>query len=115
MNPSMIMSYLSDLNCSSNVEVNIVRSKHYDQIEIVTDEFSFVVDDFDCNSDVSVNVIRSKHFDGIAIEFSNLKFHIDECGKHYVYTGEERSEIYNDIAIWKLVKTWVENYLNEIL
>ena len=39
MNPSMVMSYLSDLDCNSNVEVNIVRSKHCYQIEITTDDF----------------------------------------------------------------------------
>ena len=38
MNPSMIMSYLSDLDCNSNVEVNIVRSEICDQIEITTDD-----------------------------------------------------------------------------
>lgn len=73
------------------------------------------LNDLDCNSDVSVNVIRSKHFDGIVIEFSNLKFHIDECGKHYFYIGEEVSEIYNDVTIWKLVKSWVKEYLNNVL
>ena len=82
MNPSMIMSYLSDLDCNSNVEVNIVRSKHCDQIEIVTDEFTFVVDEF---------------------------------GLYSVKTDGGWSEDYQDINIWKLVKTWVKNYLNEIL
>ena len=82
MNPSMIMSYLSDLDCNSNVEVNIVRSKHCDQIEIITDEFTFVVDEF---------------------------------GLYSVKTDDCWSEDYQDINIWKLVKTWVKNYLNEIL
>ena len=72
------MSYLSDLDCNSNVEVNIVRSK----IAITTDDFVFVVDEF---------------------------------GLYSVEAGDCWSEDYQDINIWKLVKTWVNNYLNEIL
>ena len=46
MNPSMVMSYLSDLDCNSNVKVNIVRSEICDQIEITTNDFVFVVDGY---------------------------------------------------------------------
>ena len=48
MNPSMVMSYLSDLDCNSNVEVNIVRSEICDQIEITTDDLFLWLMDMDC-------------------------------------------------------------------
>ena len=82
MNPSMVMSYLSDLDCNSNVEVNIVRSEICDQIEITTDDFVFVVDGY------------------------GLRYISDHIGY---------SDTRADVEIWKFVKEWVKNYLNEIL
>lgn len=58
MNPSMIMSYLSDIDCNSKVEISIVRQKYHDQIEITTDEFSFVIDEFGSHC-ICINGYRS--------------------------------------------------------
>ena len=77
-----IVCYLSDLDCNSNVEVNIVRSEICDQIEITTDDFVFVVDGY---------------------------------GLHYISINNRYSDTRADEEIWKFVKEWVKNYLNEIL
>ena len=51
----------------------------------------------------------------IEITTDDFIFVVDEFGLYSVEIGDCWSEDYQDINIWKLVKTWVKNYLNEIL
>lgn len=67
------------------------------------------------NSEVIVNVVRSKNIDSIVITNCKFEFSIDEYGNHYVFKNLQKSEIYNDIELWNLVKSWVKEYLNDVL
>lgn len=73
------------------------------------------LNDIDCNSEVIVDVARTKYIDSIVITTCNFEFSIDEYGNHYVFENLQRSEIYNDIELWKLVKSWVKDYLNDVI
>ena len=71
--------------------------------------------DLTVNSNVEIKVRRYKHCDDICIITDTFDFHIDEYGNHQCKFGGEWSDACYSDNLWKLVKNWVKEYMNEVL
>ena len=68
------------------------------------------------NSQVEITYDRSKHIDSIYIETPEFQFQIDEYGQMVVeYKSKINAGHCESGNYWLMAKSWVKDYLNEVM
>ena len=71
--------------------------------------------ELDTNSEVDIHYDQNNYRSSISITAKTFHFICDEDGAHIICWGGVLSDPVTDLEIWKSVKSWVKDYLNEVL